>query len=82
MNITEKHDIRIHGNKSTTIRELKEGDYYITITNIHRGKTTWKEIRQRTADPFKSKTLMGSDTASFPSTKVYIVTLTPISERV
>jgi hypothetical protein len=70
-------DLRINNDVTMTLKELEEGQLYITRTSykkVTRGRTRpeW-EIRRRTKDPFRSKTLLGANIRSFPSEKVFTV---------
>lgn len=66
-------DLHVHTHVTTTIRELGVGQSYITLTNMHRGRVTAEQVRQKTEDPFVSLTLMGAKVSSFPSDRCHPV---------
>lgn len=68
-------DIDIKTNITTTIRELKPGDHYITLTKWrkHGATNLSHDVLVRTEDPFISLTYFGSKVTSFPSEKVHPV---------
>jgi len=60
----------------TTIRELREGMHFIQVGHLRRARGEGQiayDIRERTEDPYKSKTLLGTFVRTFPSEKAFIV---------
>lgn len=66
-------DINVDDRKTTTIRELAPGQWYVrtALFRRHGPKEMVKLVRRRMDDPFISETIFGSKVASFPSDKVH-----------
>lgn len=68
-------DLNIKTDIVTTVRELEQGDHYITLTQFRKygARFAVENVKIRTADPFVSKTLLGTTIRSYPSEKVHPV---------
>lgn len=69
--------INIDTKISFTVRDLKEGDYYILrrdLRNTDKSKLIYR-IYRRGPTPYKSKTYFGSTVLALPSERCYKVTL-------
>lgn len=57
------------------LRDLQPGDLYVTLTSMQRagGGVSESDVRQRTEDPFASKTMLGTEVESWPSSDCYLV---------
>lgn len=70
-------DVEVNTKVMTTIRDLKDGDYYMPIRLLRRYGTrrmSWS-VRRRTEDPFNSETVLGTKIKTYPSDRVHPVTL-------
>lgn len=70
-------DILVKSNVVTTVREISEGEYYITLTTLRKygERGVIENVRKRGKDPFVSTTILGSRVHSYPSEKVHPVEL-------
>ena len=64
-------DFKIKNSVVTTLRELEPDAFYIRVGDFRQKKRLDWSIRQRTGDPFLSKTLYGTTVRTYPSEKVH-----------
>lgn len=64
-------DFKIQDSVVTTLRELEPDQFFIRVGDFRQRKRLGWSIRQRTTDPFLSKTLYGTTVRTYPSEKVH-----------
>jgi len=69
-------NIKVNKDIAMTIRELAEGTHFIQVGHFRRAsckEAAVYDVRVRTSDPYRSKTILGTQVRTFPSERAFIV---------